>query len=516
MHTIGLSLNMPAHRSGVLGLGVELLAPAFPPARPQSATTSARIPDGAVAVHLPLRLSPAEPLAFRWRCWALVGGPGGAPVRAIGDWREAEAAQLTPRPDQLPLGFARVSASPALLAVAAIALRLEGRVGDADFVLAERLDAARPSVALALPPGLEDARLALFADSLDGGEPVALPDQPAADAWLDLHLLPGFAPQACTLQLDAAVAAPGHLEWCDAARRDAPGASRLQPLAPGDNACTLRWLPADPLRPAIVWRLAAAPGAAPASWSAPLSPGTHRIALDAAAPTAGPTPKPSPTPTEPAMDPIVFDAVAAFPVAGEPLHYQLLPLRPGLARTPAGAPQLQLLEAGALRLLQLTAAWGLAADEVDAARAALAGRLGVAPERLVLDERPATVAAYELWLAGEDGAPALASSARGSGMGAQHAVFSLPLYAEHGARMRRALKGTRGQAWLRARFTASPDAARTSTSVAVDTLWTRSALIDGVASAAATAVHAEAHQASTPETPLPAADADAADWTRPR
>lgn len=447
LHTIGLALNLPAARVGVLGLAIELQAPAWPPARPQAATASARIVEGRTAAPLPLRLSPAEPLAYRWRCSAVAALEGAAPLALVGAWRDAREAQLTVPPDALPLGFARIAASPALLALASLALRLEGRLGGAPVALRARLDDARGAVAMALPPGLEDATLHVLAQPHAGGDAVALAPLPAADAWLDLHLLPGFAPQRCVLAFDAPLAAPGHLAWIDAARPDAP---RLQPLAAGDTEVALRWLPADPLRPAIAWRHAAAPDQPPGPWSPPLPPGRHTIP---APPSLPPT-----TDQDTAMDPLPLGAITALPLDASERRFRLRPARPGLARTPAGRPQLQLLEAGALRLLQLTAAWGLAEDEREAARAVLADRLAITGDALRLEEPDDAVAAFELWITGEDGQPVLLASNPGSRMGAQHAVFSLPLDEARAARVKRALAGERGLAWLRARFDGQPDA----------------------------------------------------------
>lgn len=513
LHTIGLALNLPAARVGVLGLSIELQAPAWPPARPQAATASTRIAEGRTGAHLPLRLSPAEPLAYRWRCTALAAWEGAAPMALVGDWREAGEAQLTVPPDALPLGFARIAASPALLALGNLALRAEGRLGGAPVALRTRLDAARGAVALALPPGLEDATLHVLVQPHAGGDAVALAPLPAADAWLDLHLLPGFAPQRCVLAFDAPLAAPGHLAWIDAAHLAAgrPDAPRLQPLAAGDTEVALRWLPADPLRPAIAWRHGAAPDQTPASWSPPLPPGRHAIP---APPAARPSP---PIDQDTAMDPLPLGDITALPLDAGQRHFRLLPRRPGLARTPSGQPQLQLLEVGALRLLQLTAAWGLAEDEREAARSALAARLGVAADLLRLDEPDDSVEAFELWLAGDDGRPVLAASNPGSRSGAQHAVFSLPLDEARAARVKRALAGERGLAWIRARLAAPAAAARSESSAIHDALWSRSTAIDGVAVDGATgAAHAETHASTAPAPPRPAADADAADWATPR
>jgi len=117
---VHVTANLPAARSGVISIGVDLVAPEHPPQRPQAVHQTIELVPPADAAVATLKLSMAEPTAYEYATWAVVGNAGRVEkVTRPNVAHEGEALDLGV--DDFPVQFVSVAATPALLDLADIA-----------------------------------------------------------------------------------------------------------------------------------------------------------------------------------------------------------------------------------------------------------------------------------------------------------------------------------------------------------------------------------------------------------
>jgi hypothetical protein len=271
LHRVSVVANLPPARSGVALLGANLRFPGVPPARPQEIRASVRIEPPADGGDVDVRLAPNEPLAWRLAVFAVLPRPGGA-ERLEGPEIAGEGPRALVGPGLLPVRFVELEAAPALTALADLDGEIAGRRGAATWRVSFRLGAAAPRAALALPLDLAEPSLSVRAVPRDGGPAAALPERPARDLRLDLHLFPGYGAQQ--VAIECVFDTPVSLAAIELRGEDAPEAeAEAIALTPARPSVEWRWLSRSPFHSGLRWRWRAAEGAAPAPWSAPMPPG---------------------------------------------------------------------------------------------------------------------------------------------------------------------------------------------------------------------------------------------------
>ena len=146
---VHVTANLPAARSGVISLGVDLVAPEHPPQRPQAVYQTMELVPPADTGVATLKLSMAEPT----RTVRHVGGR-----RQRGHGREADSAGVAHEGEALDLGvddfpvrFISVAATAALLDLADVDRGLRAHHGETSVERRFTLSQETPEIALAGP-----------------------------------------------------------------------------------------------------------------------------------------------------------------------------------------------------------------------------------------------------------------------------------------------------------------------------------------------------------------------------
>jgi hypothetical protein len=186
---VHVAANLPAVRTGVVALGVDIVAPARPPHRPQAVRQTVELVAPADSAVATLRLSATEPTSFTYTPWAVVERSGAV-----------ERLDATPVPHQgesldlgvadFPVRFASVGATPALLDLAAIAGIWMGRTQAGPFERRFELSPESPEIGIAVPADADGESLRIEANERGGSNVLRLTLPAPPSTQLDL---PSFA-----------------------------------------------------------------------------------------------------------------------------------------------------------------------------------------------------------------------------------------------------------------------------------------------------------------------------------
>ncbi|MFT3886762.1 MAG: hypothetical protein QM713_01170 [Arachnia sp.] len=261
--SIDVLSNLPPRPVGVLAHGVNMVAAANPPSRPQASVAGCELTDEPPRQTVTLRLAPLEPLAYDAETWMIVSADEGV-YEAKGEPRHRTEQRLILGSDDFGVAFAHLSADPALLGLASIEARVVRGPWQSPSAV---LTADAPEAAFVLPAHeesspLEAPQLVLRATATAGGATIDLPPLPAAHTRLGLPSLPGWGRHEVLVRNDGTE--PVAVELADE-----PGTvSDVLSLAPGGTR-TWSWVALDPFRPGFRYRLR--PVGDPGPWQGPLT-----------------------------------------------------------------------------------------------------------------------------------------------------------------------------------------------------------------------------------------------------
>jgi hypothetical protein len=241
-HRVSLGANLPRPLAGPLSVGARLVIPPRPPVRMHEIREDVEFADNAPVSRV-LRLAPNESLAWRVEGTVWLPTPDGrGAALTVGPMIEGTGPEIELRPHDFPLGFVRIAASAALLAVASVGVTLRSEGLTARAVLTS----AAPETALALPgTGVISARI--FTPE---GQVLDLPTQPARDWRIELADLPGYGPRATEIT----VGFPPDLPLRALDLRVGGGAVQTLAFTPARPTRRFDWFCPDPFRPALAWR----------------------------------------------------------------------------------------------------------------------------------------------------------------------------------------------------------------------------------------------------------------------
>lgn len=247
--------NLPVARSGIAALGVTLVFPPYLPHRPQPVIVTVPLEDdGTDMVEVTVRLSPGEPLRYRFTTFAVLENEAG--TRQV-DSPEMDGAGHTLRltPDLLPIAFARVEATPALIQLATLRGTCSYEAAGMMHSVPFSLDTGNLSVAIAIPREHTGMSLKALAFSRDGGDVIALDPIESTDARFDLGAFPSYGPRqtVCLMRFDDAATIRG-VSFLPAGAEDRPENIVTLAFTPTAPRVTMRWFASSPFARAMRYR----------------------------------------------------------------------------------------------------------------------------------------------------------------------------------------------------------------------------------------------------------------------
>jgi hypothetical protein len=258
-----VSANLPDQRLDLLSAGVTLRAPPALPARPQAAVASAELTPPDDAAVLLLRLAPGEPLRYVYSTFVVLAEAGS--LRRLESPESAgEGERLALTPDDFPVRFVVLEASPDLLELAAIECRC--RWAGHEVACALRADLA--TVAVPIPREAGDAVLELEARPLQAGRALRIGPLPAAHLSLGLPTFPEYGPHSVPVECRFGNSTPlVAVELVAEERAQDPQAVDVLALTPAQPSKEWRYFASSPFRSGYHYRLRGAPGAPAVQWS---------------------------------------------------------------------------------------------------------------------------------------------------------------------------------------------------------------------------------------------------------
>ncbi|AOY59982.1 hypothetical protein [Desulfococcus multivorans] len=183
--------NLPIQRIGVAAIGANLTFPPNPPDRPQSRQITVTLEPPDDLVQTQVRLSPGESLQYRYNTFAVIADDLG--VREVhGPTLSGSGSPLRLFPNQFPIEFATIEATPELLGLAALTGTCGYRYGGQEHSLPFSLDDGRPSISLSLPQGSEAVSLTCTAADRFTGKQLRLRPFESWPVLLDLVTFPEY------------------------------------------------------------------------------------------------------------------------------------------------------------------------------------------------------------------------------------------------------------------------------------------------------------------------------------
>ena len=171
-----ISANLPAHRSGVLSLGVTINAAPHAPARPQAIIETVELVEPEDSARLLLRLSPTESPDYVFTTFAILDGQEqpyeGQPTQHSGD-------RLDLQPGDFPLSFVQIEATSELIELADVRVVCRQTPNGSSFEQSFTLNRDQASVVIALPKDTSTSVLEIEAHSKDGQRMLRLGPLPA-------------------------------------------------------------------------------------------------------------------------------------------------------------------------------------------------------------------------------------------------------------------------------------------------------------------------------------------------
>ncbi len=277
---VTLTANLPPSRVGISAIGARVDLPPNPPARPFSISKTALFTPPGDSGTVGITLGAEETLDYAVTCFALIAAGDFVQQYESAAQNHNELWVQLPTGD-FPLTFAHIVASSRLLNLANIAGVLSYQVGTRTVQQSFKLSTSTSDVAVAAPTSATTSSITLQAVPLDGSAPVALPAMALGRIDLDVNSFAAYGPHTVTVQCQLnAGDAPLFIELIpEVQASDSQAIPGKVALTSDQPSSTWGYVATSPFHAGYCFRVAAAPGGPPASWSAPRLPGSA-LALD--------------------------------------------------------------------------------------------------------------------------------------------------------------------------------------------------------------------------------------------
>jgi hypothetical protein len=265
---VHVTANLPAARSGVISLGVDLVARERPPQRPQAVYQTIEFVPPTDAGVATLKLSMAEPTAYEYATWAVVGSAGHVEkLNRPGVAHEGEALDLGV--DDFPVRLVSVAATAALLDLADVAglcvLTTPGPPIERRFILSRET----PELAVAAPRDAEIDTINVEATERGGTKVVRRSLAATQGMRIDVSSFEEFGVHGVIVEADFAGAAPGLIavDLVPEGREEQADSIETLALTAAVPSREWRYTAASPFRAGYRFRIRAGGDAPPAPWS---------------------------------------------------------------------------------------------------------------------------------------------------------------------------------------------------------------------------------------------------------
>ena len=270
---LNLTASLPPSRVGVSALGARVDLPPNPPVRPFSISKTVLFTPPNDSGSVDLTLGANETLEYTVTCFAVIAaGNFVQKYESAAQEHNENWVQLTT--GDFPLNFAHIVASSRLLNLASIEGVLSYQVGARTVQQSFRLSAGSSDIAVAVPASATASSITLQAVPLDGSAPLALSPMALGRIDLDVNSFAGYGPHTVTVQCQLnAGDAPLFIELIpEVQASDSQAIPGKMALTPDQPSSTWGYVAISPFHAGYCFRVAAATGNPPASWSAPCSP----------------------------------------------------------------------------------------------------------------------------------------------------------------------------------------------------------------------------------------------------
>lgn len=267
---VSVSANLPAHRPGVIAMGVTLRAAPYLPYRPQAVIATTELTPPEDQARLLLRLAASEPPQYTVMTFVVVSNSQGA-KQFKSDEMPHSGDTLYLNLDDFPVTFLPMEALRSLLEIASI--RGVCRCLDQGILLEQSfvLNLEQPAIALCLPQTAAGATLDITAQCRSTDKILRLNSLPAKPLKLGLHSFREYGPQ--TVQIDCNFNDATSLIAIDLLPEDRP-VEEMQVLSFTLSRPHREWtyLARSPFQVGYRYRLHSEDSTLPFAWSAVLPP----------------------------------------------------------------------------------------------------------------------------------------------------------------------------------------------------------------------------------------------------
>lgn len=246
--------NLPVSRTGVDALGVTLTFPPRPPFRPQARVVTGTFSPPDDAATIDVRLSPGEPLRYRYAAFAVLTDEQGT-RQLDGPELEGDGSPLHLSTEQFPIEFAVIEATTAL---AQLAIVSGVCVFEQDGVLHEQqftLDSGNLSTGVAIPRARTSLTIDGYAIARDGSTQLRIGPFESPHVRLDVTSFADYGPQEieirCTFDDSAGVVA---LSFLPRDQDDLPENITTLSFSPAEPVRTYRWSSRTPFASGVRYR----------------------------------------------------------------------------------------------------------------------------------------------------------------------------------------------------------------------------------------------------------------------
>lgn len=253
-HSVAITQNLPTRRIGIVRAQVELSAPPQLPARAFTAKAAVKLESNREPAFANLRLSPIEPLKYRWKTSVFVLDSGRGEM-IEGPQHESDREHLLIGPDDFGVHFVAVESDPAFLQEARIKIECSGRRNDRPWSIRGIIDTAAPDIALAIPRDVADAQIHATALALAGNAERSMTPVAAENLRLDAFSFNGSGRRDLAVECAFDDNKPQMLiEVVAEGREDEPDRRQTLRLTPLIAATGWSWVALSPFRSGYRWR----------------------------------------------------------------------------------------------------------------------------------------------------------------------------------------------------------------------------------------------------------------------